>query len=571
VGTPPNCADTVPCTTDFCSESPGKCEHVPQNSACSDGLFCNGAETCSATDGCHDGTPPVCTDGLTCTTDSCDELNGKCGFVPNNAACDDSNFCNGVETCSTTLGCVSGPAPDCNDSVGCTVDACSSVLGACTHTPNHVACQDASYCNGAEACDETAGCLSGNPPCAADTIDCTTDCSEATQSCPYAPDHTLCDANEVCVPSQGGCTTGQSCTTNADCSDNIVCNGVETCASSLCVPGQAVVCDDTIDCTDDSCDEAQSGCVHTANNAACSDADFCTGVETCSLTAGCVPGAVPSCNDSIACTVDTCSTSQGKCTHTPDDLLCTDHVFCNGAETCGATGCATAAPVVCPGDGIDCTVESCSNVLSACVSTPDDTLCADPQLSCVPSQGGCYNACVVGNCQGHLYECADCIDNDGDGVADAKDSQCLGACDNTEDSYFPNMPGANNAPCKADCYFDQDGGSGNDDCYWQHECDPLEVSPDFNPEGNKCEYDPDSSIPGYTGTCETAFATQSQDCLDYCLPLTPNGCDCFGCCSIPGAATTVWLGSLVNKVPTCTINSVSDPTLCKPCTVVPSC
>ena len=65
---------------------------------------------------------------------------------------------------------------------------------------------------------------------------------------------------------------------------------------------------------------------------------------------------------------------------------------------------------------------------------------------------------------------------------------------------------------------------------------------------------------------------QSDACLDFCMPLTPNGCDCFGCCVIPGAPTTVWLGS-ENPPGTgsCNINTVNDPTKCKPCTQVPAC
>jgi hypothetical protein len=26
----------------------------------------------------------------------------------------------------------------------------------------------------------------------------------------------------------------------------------------------------------------------------------------------------------------------------------------------------------------------------------------------------------------------------------------------------------------------------------------------------------------------------SPECLDFCVPLVPNGCDCFGCCEIDG-------------------------------------
>ena len=68
--------------------------------------------------------------------------------------------------------------------------------------------------------------------------------------------------------------------------------------------------------------------------------------------------------------------------------------------------------------------------------------------------------CFVRTCQGKTYQCGDCIDNDNDGRVDDEDPDCLGACQNNEAGYFGKIPGQNNAPCKADCYFDQDTGGG---------------------------------------------------------------------------------------------------------------
>ncbi|MFO0761776.1 MAG: hypothetical protein U0359_35360 [Byssovorax sp.] len=179
-------------------------------------------------------------------------------------------------------------------------------------------------------------------------------------------------------------------------------------------------------------------------------------------------------------------------------------------------------------------------------------------------------------CQGHVYECGDLIDNDNDGLVDSDDPDCLGPCDNTEGSYFPNIPGQNNAPCKADCYFDQDTGPGNDDCYWDHHCDPHEVSPNYYPEsnhGDQCAYDANANIPGTNKTCPDLFNAQSDACLAYCGPLTPNGCDCFGCCELPaGSKTYVWLGSVDGAGNgTCDIAHVNDPSKCQPCLPVKAC
>jgi hypothetical protein len=186
----------------------------------------------------------------------------------------------------------------------------------------------------------------------------------------------------------------------------------------------------------------------------------------------------------------------------------------------------------------------------------------------VQSAGG---ICQTRDCLGKVYACGNCMDDDGDGLVDAADPDCLGPCDNTEDSYFGGIPGQNNAPCRQDCYFDQDSGSGNDGCDWTQACDPLSIAPAFPPSGNaQCTYDPGTTLQGQS--CADLSGAEPQSCLDFCLPLTPNGCDCFGCCELPArSGHFVWLGSSVGNAGSCTADSVNDPSACKPCTPVPSC
>src|ERR1041385_4943073 len=111
------------------------------------------------------------------------------------------------------------------------------------------------------------------------------------------------------------------------------------------------------------------------------------------------------------------------------------------------------------------------------------------------------------------------------------DPDCLGPCQNSESMFFGGIPGQNNAGCVQDCYFDQDSGSGNDDCLWSHKCDPRSVAPDFPPEGAAWAYDPNTVVPrqGRAGDC-ASLQVQTATCNAVCGPLTPNGCDCFGCC-----------------------------------------
>ncbi len=175
-------------------------------------------------------------------------------------------------------------------------------------------------------------------------------------------------------------------------------------------------------------------------------------------------------------------------------------------------------------------------------------------------------------CGDRVFACGDLLDNDGDGLIDYQDPDCLGPCDDTEDHYHPQLPGWTGDACRLDCFWDNGNGPGNDDCYWDHRCDPRAVPPDYYPEGEACAYDADFVIPGGPG-CDDAFAQQSNTCLNVCAPLTPNGCDCFGCCELPaGSGQHVWLGSYDgNTNPTCTLEDVGDPSKCQPCTPVPSC
>ncbi len=577
-GQAPSCDDGVTCTSDFCDQTLDACQHVPNDVVCSDGLVCTGVETCDVIADCQPGTPPVCNDNVACTTNSCNEQAGGCIFTPIDSACNDGQFCNGVETCSAQ-GCQPGTPPSCDDGVDCTADSCSVNANACLHTTNDSFCDDGVYCNGTESCSATLDCVTTGPvSCPSDGVGCTVEaCDEIAQDCASTPNAGLCPGGEFCSPVLD-CIPAPPCLDDAECQDGDLCNGVETCEgetpnvpdSGICTAGAPVVCDDLVNCTIDSCDPGTGTCSYLANDAYCENGFNCDGAETCDPTQGCLIGTAIDCDDGIGCTDDGCY-EPGICLSFGNNAQCDDGNVCNGAETCDDTqGCQPGSSNnVCADDGVACTVELCDDQLG-CQHIPDDSLCPCGQ-TCDPVND-CGNTCVVATCQGKVYACGDCIDNDGDCSIDSNDTQCLGPCDNTEDSFYGGIPGQNNSPCKSDCYFDQDTGSGNDDCYWSHKCDPLEVAPNYPPEGSQCEYNPSANIPGYSGTCAQAYATQSATCGGYCGPLTPNGCDCFGCCAIPGAPTTVWLGSEnPSGTGSCNLANLANPAMCKPCTQVAAC
>lgn len=183
-----------------------------------------------------------------------------------------------------------------------------------------------------------------------------------------------------------------------------------------------------------------------------------------------------------------------------------------------------------------------------------------------PSQAGAP-ACEPTLCrQDQPFQCGNCADDDGDGVSDALDPDCLGPCDDDENGLSSGMVAMQTATCKQDCYFDGDSGVGNDQCEWSHKCDPESVAPDYPPSGEaRCEYDP--TAPGLD--CDVLNSEQAPTCLETCLPLVPNGCDCFGCCLL-GDGKTHFIGKGRGALG-CQRDALDDPVTCPPCTQVESC
>jgi hypothetical protein len=161
---------------------------------------------------------------------------------------------------------------------------------------------------------------------------------------------------------------------------------------------------------------------------------------------------------------------------------------------------------------------------------------------------------ATGACRANPSQCADGRDNDGDGRVDADDPECSGACDDDEGSFATGIPGDNRddeRSCHQDCFFDGDSGHGNDSCRFDLRCDPARAG------ATVCPYSPDR--PGLK------CVDQTTACVNRCRQATPNGCDCFGCCAVPGQTFAVHLSA------TCTAATLNDPTRCARCTQVTSC
>lgn len=204
-----------------------------------------------------------------------------------------------------------------------------------------------------------------------------------------------------------------------------------------------------------------------------------------------------------------------------------------------------------PGNSPDGSVDSDGSSTPDGTANPDATVITDGGLL----DGNTYNPGdgAAGTCtplllpDGTSPQCANCLDDDGDGLVDWLDPECAGPMDNDEKTFGTGIPGDNMDACKQDCFFDGNSGAGDDKCEWNLKCDPKSTSA-------QCAYDP---------AFKNCPKTQSDACRNFCAKLTPNGCDCFGCCSVlgkDGKTYDVMLSS------TCSIDSVADPAKCSTCT-----
>jgi cysteine-rich repeat protein len=288
-----------------CAGQPSVCSPLPDGSACDDGLFCNGTDTCSAgLCSIHTGIDP-CAGGAECNN-VCNEAAKGCAAVAGTPCTDDGN--------------------------ACTSDQCDGT-GSCTHPNDDFApCDDGVFCNGPDECFDGSCVFHDGDPCAFNT--CAPTCDEMAGACDPVPMGTPCpDDGEICTSDQ--------------------CDGMGTCAHPPAPAGLACP-DDGLPCTADACD-GMGFCSHPprAGGAPCpDDGNICT-IDECNGVGLCIHPPAPdgtACNDANACTqTDQCET--GQCVGS-DPVICAAPT-CYRPGTCDpSTGtCSNCPPGYAPGHG----------------------------------------------------------------------------------------------------------------------------------------------------------------------------------------------------------------------------
>jgi hypothetical protein len=342
-----------------------------------------------------------------------------------------------------------------------------------------------------------------------------------------------CGSSDAVVGAAGGA----SCTANAACSSGL-CLAEGACAIGK--PGGGK-CTSGADCASGVC---QGGACEGNGQGAPSTA-ACTSNATCA-SGTCTSGACAS--GSVLPDGKSCSSS-GECA----SGACTHGVCGTGTGIGGGTGGAGNGTSG-AGNGTSGAGNGTSGAGNGTSGAGNGTSGAGNGTSGAGNgKGGAVSIVDGGKVVFGSTQCTDGIDNDGDGLIDSADPECTGPLDNDESSFATGIPGDNIDACKQDCFFDGNSGQGDDGCNWELKCDPL------SPGGAKCPYDPNYR------NCPTQ---QSQKCIDFCTKLTPNGCDCFGCCTVPlpsGGTIGVILAN------SCSLANIGDASKCPRCTPTTSC
>jgi hypothetical protein len=123
--------------SESCNESTDACTANDANgTVCDDGLYCTGSDTCS-NGNCsqHSGDPCTGADGDSNCSESCSEQDNACNAPdPTGSACNDGLYCNGNDSCTSggTCGLHNGnPCPGADNDGDCT-ESCNEANNNCT-------------------------------------------------------------------------------------------------------------------------------------------------------------------------------------------------------------------------------------------------------------------------------------------------------------------------------------------------------------------------------------------------------------------------------------------------------
>ncbi len=490
-----SCKDGNPCTVNDACDKDAKCQAGKNTCECEsdkdcsqfdDKNFCNGDLFCDKTLKDDKGNPaPYCrinpksvvhcksAGNTQCRQELCDPGTGKCGFDSDKfegKACSDGKPCTVNDACKNGK-CDPGPnlcecepnnpklaCPKYNDGNPCFgtlyCDASKSIYKCRVNDSTVVKCPgvDDNYCR-TNKCDKDTGKCGFvfhhvDDPCD-DGDKCTTGeiCKAGICSVPGLDPKQPCNDGNACT--KDSCDKAKGCvyaaTDGAACDDGDLCTIKDTCKDKACNPGAKKNCDDSNACTTNTCNP-KSGCLSFNNSDLCDDGDKCTLKDFC-VAGECTAGAPMKCVDTQLCTLDYCDKASGACKHdkVPASKVCDDGIGCT-VEACNATtGCSYTVQDSKCDDGLDCTVDKCF-AGKGCLHTPSNAAC-DKGAECT------VYTCAVG--KGCITKSA----FDGVGCNDGKNCTFPDTCKAGKCAAGPKIPGCDVDPKQ--CQGKADGTACN--------------------------------------------------------------------------------------------------------------
>lgn len=472
---------------------------------------------------------------------------------PDNSYCTptgcDAESCQPDGKCATD-GLV-GDGSACDDGSLCTTgDICLS--GFCTGTDK--SCDDGKQCT-ADSCNESDGACVFTPTPTTSCDDgkiCTDDdVCDAAGACNGDPGTDCCTLDAEC---QSGCVTG-TCDAGecdySDLADGTDCSAGDPCKSDVCSDGECLdipaSCDDGLACTVDSCDSTL-GCTSTFNSIGCFIAGVCyadgaakpgNSCMVCDPTTPMVwtPTAVATCDDDDACTMnDTCVANQCQGTL----IVCSDDDVCTTDSCDPITGCSFE-----PDTGPSCDDGNLCTTGDTCLSgtcTGTAKTCGDGNQctldSCDESSGNCVNTIVD---QQPCNDSIACTDNDKCNSA----GECWGTlkdCNDNNSCTNDTCAGGTcaNAPVTGSPVCEQDGNLCSTGTCVAGTCQEVFGCDDGNPcTDDTCLADACAFQPNDTLLCDDGDSCTNDVCdAGQCVSTTSGFCELANVAFITSALYT---------------------------------
>jgi len=519
----------------------GDCAVGGGTSVCPGGFACQNASQCYTV--CGDSTH--CAPDFYCSTGACQpkRANGDACTLGDQCT---SNYCANGYCCGGPSGSCCNQDFHCNDSNQCTTDVCTPGK-KCTFTDNSILCKSATcdgltftantFCSGGscsaggatEACGgtnscqnfacTTGGCQTTN---AASGVQCEAQSCAGnvlTQAkvcnggglCTAGGEVAACPGGFLCAD-QSSCKT--SCATNADCHASFYCQ------NTLCLPLRA---------NGDTC----------AQSVQCSSG-YCANGYCCDSGGGspkCCGGSNAHCDDSNACTTNTCLSS--VCQTVNNTTQC---------ATSSCSGVTYTSPKLCLDGG--CTV---GGTETQCVSTNPCRTSQCTTTGCLLTDIAAGTPCGAGSCVDFTLTSAKscngsgtCASNAADGPCPggfkcADDETCLSTCTGDaqcQDGYFCNgtsceLKKINSAQCAAanECASNYcnngyccDSGKC---CQTNTHCDDSNVCTDETCVNFSCSSTNNTQI-CQAGSCSGLTYTEPRVCAAGACPGSSNTQECAG-------------------------------------------